>query len=553
MRYAPLRRDARWLLAVLLVVLAVPAFASAHATLMSSTPEDGGVVQTTPKQVQLSFNEPVETSLGSVRIFDGEAREITVGQTTKAGSDAVSASIDGALSNGTYTVSWRVLSADGHPLDGSFVFHVGAPGANPGGVGDQVTKQASSALRGASSVAQFLNILLVVALLGTLIALLFLFAGTGRDVERRMWHVVAGLGFGLSIAAGATVLLQAAIVNGSGVGAATQGDVLSAVLQTRFGQVRLAQLIIAEVIAISAVWAATVRSKAFTWAIGALGAVLAVTPGLSGHAGVNGTLAAIADTGHVLAASAWVGGLGAITIGALLAGKGHRRAFGQVVLPRFSTVALVSVGVLIVTGTVGSLANVNAFSQLWETTYGKVLLAKIAIALVLIGFGAVSRIAVRRLGADGGPAFVQLRRTLPIEIGLMVVAIALTSVLVGKPPAKASAAQTAAVPAQSVTIGDVSANLHVTPARVGENRLEVTLTSKGTPADVDEVTITATPAGGAIAPFKLTAARTAPGAYGAGPLQAAQSGPWTFDIDVRRGEFDLQRGTVTIAIRKAGS
>ena len=105
---------------VTLVVLSLVARgrASAHATLTTSTPSDQQTGAKPPDRVQLNFTEPVETSLGGIRVFDGNAKRVDTGSPPRAGRNSVAVNLNPGLANGTYTVSWSVLSADGHPIDG---------------------------------------------------------------------------------------------------------------------------------------------------------------------------------------------------------------------------------------------------------------------------------------------------------------------------------------------------------------------------------------------------------------------------------------------------
>ena len=549
-RRSTLRR--RWTLAALLVAVAMaiafPGFASAHATLDRSDPLDGQVVPTSPSKVTLTFSEPIETALGAIRIFDSDARRVDAGGTARQAPNIVSSGVSGTLARGTYTVSWRVSSADGHPIDGAFVFHVGAPGARPEGVAGLVQSRPPSAIDRAADIARFVNLALVILVVGGIAALVLLLGGRAPDVERRLWYVAAGCGFALSIVAGATILLHAASVAGVGLDGAARGNVLSAVLDTRFGQVRLAQVILAEVVAIGAVWAAATDGVSRRKQVVALAAAgLAVTPGLAGHAGTGTRLAVIADTGHVLAASMWVGGLATVVTALRLAGT-ERRDLARVLWPRFSTAALASVGVLVVAGVIGSLKNVDALSELWSTKYGKLLLAKIGIALVLIGVGVVNRRAVRRLrarGSDAGEGV--LRRSTVAELVLMAGAIAVTSVLINQPPARGVAAARAVF--ANTAIGDLAVRVAVDPAETGSNLVNVFLTRQGRPATADEVSVTATPPAD-VGPFRLQTRPAEAGHYVAPPLEAPVAGVWSFEIAVRRGEFDLNAATVSIPIRK---
>ena len=540
-----------WMLIVALGCLVVPGIASAHATLVRSDPPGDQILKTSPKAVTLTFNEPVETALGAVRVFDGNAVRVDAGSTTRAGANGVATHIDKTLARGTYTVSWRVASADGHPIEGAFVFHVGAPGERPEGIAGQVAQRPSTGVARAVDVARFLNVLLVIALIGAIAANLTLFARHDPEVERRLWYVIAGLGFGLSIVAAATVVLYAATIAGAGLGKATNGTALSAVLGTRFGHVRLAQLILAEIIAIAAVWAPSPGgAKWLKRGIGVLALGLAVTPGLSGHAGTKGMLEVVTDTGHVLAASVWVGGLAAVMLGLGLAGE-RRRELARTVFPRFSTVALWSVGVLLISGTISALFGVDHLNQLWNTTYGKLLLTKIAIVLVLIGFGAFNRRAVRGLSnAKAAPGSLsRVQRSVVAEFVLMAIAIGVTSLLISKPQANAVGAALPRAATATGQIGDLGARLVVDPGTKGQNLVHVYLTRGGAPQTADEVTVTARPQVGDVGPFRLILSQADKGHYLSPPLQVSLGGLWTFDVAVRRGNFDLNDVVLTVPLR----
>jgi copper transport protein len=538
-------------MACLAVALALPAFASAHAALQTSNPEGGSVVPTAPTTVSLTFNEPVETALGAIRVFDAAATRVDGGDTSRVGARSVSTKIPTKLANGTYTVSWRVASSDGHPIEGAFVFHVGAPGERPEGVADQVAFQPPAAVARAQDVTRFLNLALLLTLIGGIAVNLAIFARRDPEVERRLWYVIAGIGFALSIITAASVILYAAAIAGSGVGQTTNSSALSAVLGTRFGHVRLAQLILAEIIAIAAVWAPSPGgARWLKRGIGALAVGLAVTPGLSGHAGSKGALAVIADTGHVLAASVWVGGLVVVMLGLRLAAE-RRTELSRAVFPAFSTMALGGVAVLLVSGTIGGLIEVNAVSDLWGSTYGRLLLAKIAIAATLIGFGVANRRSVRALvdpaSADG--MLSRLRRSIVVEFALMALAVGVTSVIISKAPATALARPVQTTATATGTVGDLAVRLVVDPAARGENTVEVFVSAGGDPRDVDEVTVTARPQVGDIGPFKLITERSEAGHYVAPSLQVPVDGVWNFNVAIRRGEFDLQAADLTLPIR----
>lgn len=116
--------------AVGLLVL-TPALALAHGKLLRSTPTANGRVPAAPREVTLTFNEPVELAVSRVQLLGADGRAITLAKPVLAEAGrTVRAGIPTTLAAGTYTVSWRVAGRDGHPVAGKFRFTVGA-GAAP--------------------------------------------------------------------------------------------------------------------------------------------------------------------------------------------------------------------------------------------------------------------------------------------------------------------------------------------------------------------------------------------------------------------------------------
>src|SRR5215210_205147 len=117
-------RHSAWTAAAILLILALlPGRAEAHATLLESTPRDGAVLMAWPPAFELTFNEPVAPLV--LRLIGSAGSETLSGSTSRA--DRLSIRAPQTLPHGTYVLSWRVISADGHPIGGSLVFSIGAP------------------------------------------------------------------------------------------------------------------------------------------------------------------------------------------------------------------------------------------------------------------------------------------------------------------------------------------------------------------------------------------------------------------------------------------
>ena len=109
--------------AAIIIATATPVFA--HAVLLQTTPTAGQILLKPPRDVTLRYNEPVEASLGAIRLYDSSGRRIDTGATTKPSAQVVAVPIRTTLRAGAYVVTWRVISADSHPVQGSFTFQVG--------------------------------------------------------------------------------------------------------------------------------------------------------------------------------------------------------------------------------------------------------------------------------------------------------------------------------------------------------------------------------------------------------------------------------------------
>lgn len=185
------------------------------------------------------------------------------------------------------------------------------------------------------------------------------------------------------------------------------------------------------------VWGFIARGRAWAWlAAPPLATGLSAYPALSGHASGTGELTALtvpSDTAHVLAAGVWVGGLAFV----LYADARSRRDRGGSELPRlvpaFSPVAVLSVGVLILTGTVASWAQLDGLAALTGTTYGRLLLGKLGLVAVVMGLGLLNwKRLTPVLATPEGPA--ALRRSASLELFLAQLVLLVTAVLVRTSP-----------------------------------------------------------------------------------------------------------------------
>jgi len=538
-----------WLvIAVVLAALTATPGAFAHAILQESNPSNNSVVRTSPKTVSLRFNEAVETAFGSIRVYDCGGGRVDSGKILRPTKDSVAVKIDRRLAQGTYTVTWRVISADSHPVAGAFVFNVKK--ANAGSCKQVFGAKTPGTVDALFKFMRALDFALILAVVGGAVALLVVLRSAAPALRSRLFRVLAGLAIGLVLVGALCIVLQGAVAGGFGLSEAFRVDTVRSVLETRFGKAFLWQMGIAAVVGALALFASrSPRLEAFP-----LFAILLLpTLSAAGHARTSGTLAYLADLVHLTAASCWVGGL-AFTVLALVLAGDDRWPLASRAVPRFSILAVVSVIALIAAGSLRGYEEVKAFHGLWDTTYGKLLLAKIALVLPLLALGAYNnRYAVPKLKRQVCSAVEQRRflRAAGAELAIMAAIIGVTAVLVTEPPAKASVSAPKYA-TDTVPLGPLELNYIVEPATTGPNTIHLYFfkPKSGFPASVDDAKLSATLPERNLGPLRIPMQRIVPSHYTTSTAVFPEPGDWQVTVEVRKGQFRSYTQTVTVPIRE---
>jgi copper transport protein len=502
------------------------------------------------------------------------------------------------LPDGTYTATYRVVSADTHVVYGGLVFNIGHAGALPAvtvpgliarGESGHVTKVAFGVVRALDylSIALLLGGLafLLIAWLPALSALadertqwLAASAAFARRL-RRLLYAAAALGFVVSVLG---VLLQGASAAGVSLWTSLKSSVLQSTLESRFGTVwtvRAADwLAIAAVLAIAG---AMRRPLVPTTAPGsgpdetmaprprvlmallALGAgYLALTPALAGHASQESPRGVFfpSDVLHVLSASVWVGGIACLLLALPAATReldGPDRArllLGT--LSRFSPLALAAVLTIAVTGVLQAYIDVRSLHALLHSTYGALIIVKVALLLALIAFGWVNRERVlpalqRVVDARLTPGLpgVLARRTMRGELAVMIGVLGVTAALISYTP---PIDQASGPYATTASLGPAQLEMTVEPAEVGANSAHLYLidAKTGTPfTQTRELTATASLPAKRIGPLPLKLTRAGPGHYILNSAVLSPAGSWHIAITDRVSEFEQHTRTVKVPIR----
>jgi copper transport protein len=628
-------RRAAYLLAALFLtaigVLGTSTAALAHATLVSTSPPDGTIVAKAPAAVSATFDESVGVSADSLRVYAPNGQRADNGNTIHGHlPQQITVGLLPGLGTGTYTVGWHVISADSHPVQGAFTFSVGAASSSvvtPAGL----QPPASHLVGLVFGAVRWLAFCCFALLMGAVAFVICCWpAGATRPGVLRL---TMGAWGGLAAATLAAILLQGVYGANQSIGHVFFPDVLHATLYSRYGRalgVRLL-LVVAALIAFSvtlgslsaggrrarsvaaAIWAALTLGLASTWAV-------------ADHAGagIQVPLAVPSDMIHLTAVAIWIGGL--VTLVTLVLrrpdsaadpGKAARRRYQAATaeaawaVSRFSPIALGCVVAIVATGTYQAWRGVGTWGALFGTTYGRLLLVKIAAVCVLVALGNLARQRVQRVRAPvaamvaaqagpvreaapadlvavkegtrgraghgprprradvrdgtGGPddeaqvhadqAAVTLRRlrwSVSVEVAIVTGVLAVAAVLVNTPTARETYAPPATGTAAFNTGGPQGAghvSVLVTPDRLGPNQFRLSVTNgQGQPYRPQQVVAVLALPERNLGPLPVKLTPEGPGTYLSAPAIVTITGQWQLRITIRSDAFDETTVTIPVSV-----
>jgi putative copper resistance protein D len=371
----------------------------------------------------------------------------------------------------------------------------------------------------------------------------------GHDIERlrRRWTILAWASLAVAAVSGAIwLLLLAGDIYAAPLAEVWRdGGIWTVATATRFGQVSLARLSAAALLAAS-LPALNRPSVPSPWRAAAVGLAIVVLigPAWTGHAGATpggaGEFPLAADALHLLAAGAWLGGLPPLAM--LLAAASRQKeprwaAATASALQRFSILGMVSVGMLLASGIVNSWYQVGTLDNLLTTTYGQLVLVKIALFAAMVALASVNRFYwTPRLASSG--TVRRLRQTSVAETALGFAAIAAVGFLGAMAPAShihrndANALVPEGAAFVHIHSNTGMADVTIMPGSVGTARLTVRLWNEEfQPLEAQGLLVTLTPPGPAAKPFTRSAAKDQDGSWTVDAIKLPQSGKWTLAID----------------------
>ncbi|MGW4497923.1 copper resistance CopC/CopD family protein [Micromonospora sp. NPDC004336] len=532
------------LVAVVALLIAPAGPARAHAVLASSSPVASAVVSSGPVEVVLTFTESVRKVPGKIRVIAPDGSRADRGEPSFSGG-VVTIPVDPDGGRGTYLVSYRVISADSHPVSGAFTYSVGAPSTPPVDSGDD--SRADPLVGTAVKVAKYLGYVGLLLLVGSAMVLAVLWP---RRLSRRGPARLAWAGLGLvAFATVANVLLQVPYTAGGGVFDVT-GEGLSAVLGSTFGAAHLVRLglLAAAAFLLRPLLAGPV-GRADLVILAILGTAALLTWPLAGHPAASPApaVSVVVDAVHLGSMAVWLGGL------VMLAGFLLRRADEReldAILPIWSRWAALAVSALLLAGTVQALIEVATPAALVDTTYGRLLLGKIGLFALVIAVAAYSRQLVRRRTAAGRPT--SMRRAVWAELAITAVVLGLTATLVQTTPARTAGSDVAGgSPGYfSTTLSSpiYSLQVELDPAERGNNTVHFyAYTKDNRPQPVVEWRATAALPSAGIEPIEVPLLPLTD-YHATGEINLPAAGEWQLRVTVRTSDIDQATVTATVPI-----
>jgi copper transport protein len=574
----------KWAIAALsLLVVAgasmlVPGSVLAHAYLDHADPAPGSTVAQAPTQLRLTFSEQVDNAFSQVHVLNARRETVDLGDSAVASDDphAMVVSVQPGLTDGVYTVAWRTLSADdGHSESGAYTLIFGVA---PGGAGVVQPQSSVAEFSAETALARWWLYLAAGLLFGPLLAWQIVFRpllqgddGAARVVALARTRRLVSLG-AVALVAGTlyAALAQAASASGLPLWSVVGLPLHDVLTSGHYASIWWPRLSLALLCLVLLVWRG-VDGLAGDLVLATTPAVL-LTSSLASHAAaVPGwsPLAIAADWLHFMATSAWLGGLASVVFvlpAVVRAGDTPGAGLFAKPVARFSNLALVCVVAVALTGAFQAWLELGSWGALVQTAYGLSVSAKIALTVLMLGFGSfnilvarprLSALVAQRIAVLGG-VLRAFGRSVRAELVVGVLVLAVAAILTGLPPGRGELArQTGVLPApvdRRLDAQGLAPRVRISPSAVGQNHLAVEL-SGAEPTTIERVQLTLTYLDGDLGSEPLILQPTAgtSGTWEADSSALSQPGQWQADLLVRRQGQDDVRSTMRFPVVAASN
>ena len=530
-----------FVVAALVASIAWASPVAAHAQLDTSSPAPSAVLESAPSEVRLYFNEPMTPVARSIEIYNQEGQRIVLGEALLSPDDP-SVLIAGDvpdIPDGLYVVAWRAVSNDGHVVEGAYTFQIGS--SAPIVATNDLITNILSGQDGPQGLSWFMGIAKFLGFLGLCLVLGCLAMLVGGSITSRRVISLIGVGWFFSVI-GAVALF---VAQGPYTIAGTWSDLFDTSLWSDVYATRLGKaLVVRELLLISLlvlIWSLRgqfARSLTSWWRSTTLlvGIGIVLTLSVSGHPSAS-SLAGVAvfvDALHFSSVIFWVGGLIVVAFGGVM-----RSTHADVVVRRFSRIATFAIPMTVLTGLWQTWHLVPAIGDITQTTWGKTLLVKTCFVIAAVTLGGFARWLVQR--GEGS----SIHRLVVVEFLIATVVLGVTAGMLARSP---EVTEANAVFSTQLVEGDTIVGVAVTPGRVGNNEIHVTIsTPSGTLSPVEGVTMRLTLPGSEVPTITAAVSELGPNHF-VGALSILTPGTWTLEVLIQPDPSSSTRVTTEVPV-----
>lgn len=439
-------------LLVCVFLLAAPQTVYAHAVLTKAVPEANSQLNEAPDRIELTFNERLESELYYIKLYDEEGKAISDRKPTLSSDQKVMTLELPKLGNGRYTVTYHVISADGHPVEGTYVLSIG-PGSEGGLIADSTSLHSGHDLTADMGVYEILKYLSRIAYFFGLLAVVgwVLWGTIARLNESPIGEYYRNGLLGMQRIHFLSLIAFIYFHYQDLLGEQSLGQLYGLFTGTWVGRSWLAAFVLALI-----GFALIGRSVAgnLAWIV-----LLLAAKSVNGHAMGHEPqwITVSLDFVHLLAAAVWVGGLLFI-----VPMWNKNRRWVNEFLPTFSNAALIAIIVLALSGTATTLIYLPGLDYLLYSQWGKLLIAKVVFVVIVILLGLGIRLAMKQRKEKDVRDMVRMDFA---AMGIIVVLVGLLTFISPVPPN---------VPLYWHEMGEkVHMTLQVTPQVPGDNQFRV--------------------------------------------------------------------------------
>jgi len=508
-----------------------PSIFSAHAYIKKSTPLENETVEKSPNEVTIQFDESIQSAFNSIKVFDSEGNRVDEknGHIDPKQPSILKSGLKENLPDGKYRIKWKVVSSDGHPVEGVIPFQIGTE--------DQGTADIHKETKGYTPKAdliiiRWLQYLSNACYVGILFFYLVVLPKGFRQngVADKIFHRLLSTSFVLLFLSILLNLpLQATIESGFSWNEVFSFQLFENIIKnTTFGQTWIYQAVILLTLALITFFILMAKStkRVMLWACFGLGTALLMTKALTSHAAAqtNQFLTISMDFLHLLAASIWIGSLIGFTALLRWRKSAEMKQDYLQMLKRFSKWGIILVILLTFTGVFGSLLYIPNLSSLVQTNYGKVLAGKVILFLLMLILAAVNFMNGKRKKERG------LTASIWGELSIGVIILILSVVLTNLPTAMQSPGP---FKESNVVNQGNQVTLRVTPNIIGENLFEVTLDCQGKAIkDIEQLHLTFTMLDMDMGKETVNLKKVSEGKYEVKGLHFIMAGEWNVHVHV---------------------